>query len=391
MINNIDWFHMINNIDQDQKELEALSLIDQAETAADKGDGEQAINLYEQAAQIYLDFGSYIKLDELYIRLVEIISQFKNHIQATYRLKSIIRKTEELKLNEISAKLLVQLGNISNKMQDWETAGESWQKASEYFNEVDPEEYHNLSSILLLKAGQSFERSHLTKDLGKRLILKGVMKINKFDEIYEEEEKRAHHLLVNKEFKAAANKFYDIADYFKKALNNLGEIMDDDVSNETLLNSRARFIHFIAEYQSLSMICLEVSRDPKYAEKIKELGYDSIDLFKQSINLLKEYLFPEKVYFDKEVILRVTFDTMLLSMLQRMLADEQFNSIEYLLSGKPDLRENKKLVKKLEESPYFQITKKIEQVGLTDTLNDLLNVHLGHFEKIKNTLISSFL
>jgi len=158
MINNIDQdqkdhaFHMINNIDQDQKELEALSLIDQAETAADKGDGEQAINLYEQAAQIYLDFGSYIKLDELYIRLVEIISQFKNHIQATYRLKSIIRKTEELKLNEISAKLLVQLGNISNKMQDWETAGESWQKASEYFNEVDPEEYHSLSSVLLLKA-----------------------------------------------------------------------------------------------------------------------------------------------------------------------------------------------------------------------------------------------
>jgi len=68
---------MINNSDQDQKELEALSLIDQAENAADKGDGEQAINLYERAAQIYLDFGSYIKLDELYIRLVEIISQFK--------------------------------------------------------------------------------------------------------------------------------------------------------------------------------------------------------------------------------------------------------------------------------------------------------------------------
>ena len=381
---------MINNSDQDQKELEALSLIDQAEVAADKGDGEEAINLYEQAAQIYLDFGSYIKLDELYIRLVEIISQFKNHIQSTYRLKSIIRKTEELKLNEISAKLLVQLGNISNKMQDWETAGESWQKASEYFNEADPEEYHSLSSVLLLKAGQSFERSYITKDLGKRLILKGVMKINKFDEIYEEDEKRAHHLLVNKEFKAAANKFYDIADYFRKALNNLGEIMDEEVSNETMLNSRARFIHFIAEYQTLSVVCLVVSRDPKYAEKIKKLGYDSIDLFKQSINLLKEYLFPEKVYFDKEVILRVTFDSMLLSMLQRMLADEQINSIEYLLSGKLDLRENKKLVKKLEKSPYYQITKKIEKVGLTDTLNDLLNIHLGHFEKIKNTLISSF-
>ncbi len=382
---------MINNIDQDQKELEALSLIDQAETAADKGDGEQAINLYELAAQIYLDFGSYIKLDELYIRLVEIISQFKNHIQATYRLKSIIRKTEELKLNEISAKLLVQLGNISNKMQDWETAGESWQKASEYFNEVDPEEYHSLSSVLLLKAGQSFERSHITKDLGKRLIFKSVMKINKFDEIYEEEEKRAHHLLVNKEFKAAANKFYDIADYFRKALNNLGDIMDEEASNETMLNSRARFIHFIAEYQTLSVICLVVSRDPKYAEKIKKLGYDSINLFKQSINLLKEYLFPEKVYFDKEVILRVTFDTMLLTMLQRMLADEKINSIEYLLSEKPDIRENKKLVNKLEESPYFQITKKIEKVGLTDTLTDISNVHLGHFEKIKNTLISSFL
>ena len=382
---------MINNTDKDQKELEALSLIDQAEAAADKDDGEQAINLYEQAAQIYLDYGSYIKLDELYIRIVEIISQFRNNIQATYRLKSIIRKTEELKLYEISAKLLVQLGNILNKMQDWETAGESWQKASDYFNEVDPEEYHNLCSVLLLKAGQSFERSHIKKDLGKRLILKGVMKINKFDEIYEKEEKRAHHLLVNQEFKAAANKFYDIANYFRKALNNLEEIMDEEVSNETMLNAKARFIHFVAEYQTFSVFCFEVSRDPKYAEKIKELGYDSINLFKQSITLLKEYLFPEKTYFDKEVILRVTFDTMLLSMLQRMLADEQISPIEYLLSEKPDIRENKSLVKKLEDSPYFQITKKIEKVGLTNALDDLLNVHLGHFEKIKNTLITSFL
>ncbi|MFX1242332.1 MAG: hypothetical protein ACFFA7_13875, partial [Promethearchaeota archaeon] len=104
---------MINNNFDDEKELEAIRLIDQAETLADRGKGKEAIQIYEKAASIYLDLGSYLKLDELYIRIIQIISQFKNNIQAIYRLKSIIRKTEELKLYEVSAKLLIQLGNIS--------------------------------------------------------------------------------------------------------------------------------------------------------------------------------------------------------------------------------------------------------------------------------------
>jgi len=378
---------MINNYDKDQKELEALHLIDRAETAVDKGDGQKGIDLYEKAAQIYLDFGSYIKLDELYIRIAEIISQFKNNIQAVYRLKSIIRKTEELKLNEVSAKLLIQLGNVSFKMQDWETAGECWQKASIYFFEVDPDEFHNLSSVLLLKAGQTYERSRIKKDLGKRLIFKAVMKINRFDELYEQEEKRAYQLISNGEFEASANKFYEIATNFKKALDNLGEILDKEVSKDTMLNAKARFIHFVAEYQAVSAICLTASENPIYDEKIKELGYNSIELFKKSISLLKDYLFPEKAHFDKEVILRVTFDTMLLAIIQRMLDDEQINCIEYLLDS---IEENDALIKKLQKTPYFKIIKKIEKVGITETLNDLLNVHLGHFEKIKNTLISYF-
>ena len=170
---------MINNNYNDERELEAIRLIDQAEILADRGKGKEAIQIYEKAASIYLDLGSYIKIDELYIRIAQIISRFKNNIQAIYRLKSIIRKTEELKLNEVSAKLLIQLGNIAFRMHDWESAGESWQKASDYFYEIDPEEYNNLSSVLLMKAGQAFERSKIKKDDGKRLILKAVMKILK--------------------------------------------------------------------------------------------------------------------------------------------------------------------------------------------------------------------
>jgi tetratricopeptide (TPR) repeat protein len=178
---------MINNYDREDKEIEAIQLIDKAETFADQDKGDDAILLYEKAAQIYLDLGSYLKLDELYVRIVQIISKFKNNLQATYRLKSIIRKTEELKLYEVSAKLLIQLGNLSYKMRDWETAGESWQKAADYLNEIDPEEFNSMCSMFLLKAGQAFERSRLKKDIGKNLILQAVMKINKFDELYEEE------------------------------------------------------------------------------------------------------------------------------------------------------------------------------------------------------------
>jgi tetratricopeptide (TPR) repeat protein len=238
---------MYNNNEDEEKQIEAIKLIDRAETLADKGKGDEAIKVYEKAAQIYLDLGSYLKLDELFIRITQIILQFRNNIQAVYRLKSIIRKTEELKLYEISAKLLIQLGNISYRMNDWETAGESWKKASDYLYKTDPDEYLNLSSILLLKAGQAYEKAPQTKDLGKRLILKAVMKINKFDDLFQQEEKRALLLLKNNEFVTASEKFYTIATYFRKALGNLGDLLDEAESQETMLNAKARFIHFVAE------------------------------------------------------------------------------------------------------------------------------------------------
>jgi len=378
---------MINNRYNDEKELEAIRLIDQAEDLADRGKGKEAIHFYEKAASIYLDLGSYIKLDELYIRIAQIISRFKNNIQAVYRLKSIIRKTEELKLNEVSAKLLIQLGNFSFKMHDWETAGESWQKASAYLYEIDPEEYINLSSVLLLKAGQSFERSRIKKDVGKRLILKAVMKIHKFDEIYEIEEKQAFNLLSRKEFEPSAKKFYDIATYFRKALDDLGNIIDEEESKETMLNAKARFIHFVAEYQTISALCLRASENLAYNERIKKLGNESLELFKESISMLKTYLFPIKSDFDQEVVLRITFDTMLMAIIQGMLGVHKLNPIDYLLE---DIEKNKALLKKLKESPYYKIAERIEKLGIRESFDDLSKTHLGHFEMIKNTLISYF-
>ena len=376
-----------NNDLKEEKEIEAIKLIDWAEELADQGEGDKAIDEYEKAAQIYLDIGGYIKLDELYIRITHLISQFKNNIQATYRLKSIIRKTEELKLYEISAKLLIRLGNISFRMKDWETAGESWNKAGDYLYETDPEDYNSLASILLLKAGQSFERSNITKDLGKQLILKAVMRINKFDELYQKEEIKAQNLIINKEFEAAADKFYTISTYFKQSLDNLGVLLDEEESKDTALNAKARFIHFIAEYQTVSAICLTATRNPDFKEKIEDLGRNSIELFKESISLLKEYLKNIKKDFDREIILRITFDTMLLAIIQTILGVEEINCTEYLLKN---LEENNALIKQLKKSSYFKIVRKIEKSSLVETLNDIQKVNLGHFEKIKNTLVSHF-
>lgn len=380
---------MYNNDEKEEMEAEAIRLIDYAEDLADRGKGNESIEEYEKAAQIHLDLGSYIKLDEIYIRITQIISQFKSNIQATYRLKSIIRKTEELKLYEISAKLLIQLGNISFRMKDWEIAGESWESASNYLYESDPEEFSSLSSILLLEAGQALERSHITKDKGKRLILKAVMKINEFDELYQEEEKQARILIINKEFEAAAEKFYTISTYFKKSLANLGDLLKDAESKDITLNTKARFIHFVAEYQTVSAICLITTKKADFKERIEKLGNDSIELFKESILLLKDYLFKIKKDFDREIILRVTFDTMLLAIIQRIIGIEskEIKCRDYLLDG---IEENKALIKRLKKSPYYKIVEKIEIAGLTDALNDLLLINLGHFETIKNVLISSF-
>lgn len=378
---------MINNHDTDEKELQAIKLIDQAEELADKGKGDKAIDLYEQAAQLYLDMGSYIKIDEIYIRISKKISQFKNTIQAIYRLKSIIRKTEELQIEEISAKLLIQLGNFSFKIADWETAGDSWQKASEYLIKADPEEFSSLSSFMLLKAGQAYERSPDKKTEGKRLILKAIMMINKFDELYEKEEKRAVQLIVMKEFESAGNKYFEISKLFREAREHLPELIDEEESKDTLLNARARFTHFIAEYQAVAALCLRASKDRAFNDRIKELGHDSIELFQKAITLQKEYLFEKKSDFDKEIVYRITFDAMLLETVQEMLGEQLLDSLKFLLEGGD---EHKKLMKKLKDTPYYKITEQIQKVGIRNTLDKLLKTPLGHFEQVKNTLISYF-
>ena len=73
--------------------------------------------------------------------------------------------------------------------------------------------------------------------------------------------------------------------------------------------------------------------------------------------------------------------------IQRVIDVKEIIGSEFLLEG---LESNKVLVKELTNSPYFKIVKKIEQIGLNETLQDLLKVNLGHFETIKNSLISHF-
>jgi len=78
---------------------------------------------------------------------------------------------------------------------------------------------------------------------------------------------------------------------------------------------------------------------------------------------------------------------MLLAIIQRIVGSKEIKCRDYLLDG---IEENKALIKRLKKSPYYKIVEKIEIAGLTDALNDLLLINLGHFETIKNVLISSF-
>jgi len=63
---------MYNNDEKEEMEAEAIRLIDFAEDLANRGKGNESIEEYEKAAQIHLDLGSYIKLDEIYIRITQI-------------------------------------------------------------------------------------------------------------------------------------------------------------------------------------------------------------------------------------------------------------------------------------------------------------------------------
>ncbi|MGM0469378.1 MAG: hypothetical protein ACQERB_11315 [Promethearchaeati archaeon] len=379
---------MINNHDREEIEIEAMRLIDQAEELVNKGKGKKAIDLYEKAAQKFLDLGSYIKLDELFIKISSIISKFKNNIQAVYRLKSIIRKTEELNLEEISAKLLIQLGNIAYQMRDYETAGRSWKRASDYFYTIDPEEFYNLSSELLLRAGQALEQTSTSKDDGERLILKAVMTVNKFDELYKLEEKRALKLLNLENYEAAAKKYIEVSNYFQKAVKYVDKLLDETEFINVMKNVKSRLLHLIAEYKAVAAFSLRASRNRDFNPQIKNLAHDSIDYLVNSINLLKDVLISRESEKDKEDLLRITFDTLLISILQEMLGEKEIQPIEFLL--KKFNKTDSNLIKRLKQTPFFKLTERIEKLGIEESLDKINETNLGHLNKVKETLISYF-
>jgi tetratricopeptide (TPR) repeat protein len=379
---------MYNNHDQEALEIEALNLIDRADELLAKGKGKQAIDLYEKAAQNYLDLGSYLKLDQLYIKIASIISKFKNNIQALYRLKSIIRKTEELDLKEISAKLLTRLGDLSYKMKDYGTAGEAWKKAGNYFLKIDSDDEYFIgtSAKLLLKAGEALERTKTNKNEGERLMLKAVMLFNKVDDLYKTEEQRALKLLNLEDYNAAAKKYITIANYFGKAYDNIDHLTDKSDRIDVIKNAKSRLLHLQAEYLLVAALCLRASKKREFNPNIKELGQESLELLKKSIDLLKSVFNSDKVEKDKEDILRITFDTMLISIVNEMLGQKEVNPIEYLLLN----INNKKLIKKIKQSNFYNLTERIEKVGIQDSLEILTKAHLGHLNKVKNTLIPHF-
>ncbi len=378
---------MIENDDKAAKEIDALSLIDRAENLADDGKGNESIELYEKAAQIYMDLGSYIKLDELYIRIARIISHFKNNIQALYRLKSIIRKTEQLQLYEISAKLLIQLGNLALVMKDWETAGESWTQASDYLFEIDPDEYYKTSSELLLRAGQALEKTKQRRDEGERLILKAVMTVNQFDELYKMEEQRALNLIAMKQYEPSSNKYSEISQFFLKAIKHLEELSPDFESKDVYTNAKARLLHLEAEYLYVAALCLRAAQDRKYNAKIKEFGNSVLIILKDAIELLKNHASSVVGELDKEHILRLTFDVFLLSATQNMLGKKEIDPIEFLIRG----LEHKGTINKIKNSPFYKLTERVEKVGVLESLEQIKKIHLGHIEKVKQILIPFFI
>jgi hypothetical protein len=68
-----------------------------------------------------------------------------------------------------------------------------------------------------------------------------------------------------------------------------------------------------------------------------------------------------------------------------MLGVHQLDPIEHLLEN---IENNKPLIKKLKETPYYKITERVMKLGIRESLVDLSKTHLGHFESIKNVLIS---
>jgi len=341
--------------ERDEEILRANELVEKGEELKTEGNTTGSIQLMLKALNIYLGIGAYLKMTEIFNLLTSSVKTESEILRIIEELRETIATMEYLDLPEEIAKLKMVLANLTYRSGNFLLAGNLFIEVADLFNEVDPEEYRQVSGMFLLRAGECFEKISRT-ERGENLILEAIKRFdtNIFDL---NAAKRNLKVQINKtkKFELAIDTIQEIAEFFRRMEEQLEHTLDNTETFENLKqNVTSRLLHTISEYNLLKMICFKNLDDE---DSVKKQAEKSLKDLTKAIELTKEEI--KSGNYSNSDIVRIAFDMFTLQFFQEFANYQVEDPIDLVIRGL-----NKDVIKEIKDINYFQDTEHVLEADL---------------------------
>lgn len=328
-----------------------------AKLLAKENDIEEAINLILDAVRIYFDNGIYLRIADSIAIILTFLNDSINIYHIQEEINEIIQTMEYLDMNEEITKLTLVLANLSYQTNDYLNAGNLYIQVSELFNTFDPEEYRQVSGMLLLRAGECFEELKKV-ERAQKLVLDAIQRFDSSNFNNIDTFNHVEFNLQNRKYETAIENLREIAIYFRDLNDELELAQDINFTFKNIKkNVKARLLHIVSEYNFLKMLCFKIL---KKEEHIFLQAERSVDDLKEAIEETKEAL--RSGIYNQIDIKRLTFNGFLLQVFQEF--------ANYLIEDPVDLVKRgikPEIVTFIEQEDYYKAIVEIVRNDLSES------------------------
>ncbi len=364
------------DVDEEQLELAKKYLLD-AELGFHSGEFSLSLQKWDNAIRILFDIGEYWEIVERAAHYVNHASRESTFVDMITRLEDILQRFKDLDLPEEIARMNLLLGKLAFQRRVFKDAAENYESAAENFLKADPEKYNDMADMLLIRAGECYEKFRGKTDYGEQLVLKAILNLAKVEHSLKAFQKEAFAAIKGKKYDKATEKLEGIAQAFNQAIQKVKSLPVMNTMPALKKNIHARLLHLHCEYIEARMIVF-IALDR--VEESRILALEIAEFLKEAILLLKEVIKEE---YDAEDLRRLSFDIFLAFFVQKLHNLTDYNPIRLALENlTPDQQ------KEIEGQRFFKLSRHIEDTGIKYVVEDLLNTYTGTLDPIKRPLLA---
>ncbi len=365
-----------DEIDQEQLEF-AKKLLTDAELGFQSGEFALSVEKWDNAIKILFEIGEYWEIVERAAHYVTHAVRESAFVDMKTRLEDILQRFNALDLPEEIARINLLLAKLHFQRRVFKDAAENYENAANNFLKADPEEFKDTANLILIRAGECYEKFRKSTDYGEQLVLKAILNLAKVDHPLKTLQKEAFAAIKAKKYAVAAEKFEGLSQAFNTAIQKIKGLPAMNTMPVLKKNVHARLLHLQSEWIEAQMLTfLALDR----VEESRLLALQIAENLKDAINLLKEVIKEE---YDAEDLRRLSFDIFLAVFVQKLHNLTDYNPIRLALENlTPDQQ------KVIEDQRFFKYSRQIEEKGIKFIVDDLLNTYAGTLDAIKRPLLA---